>query len=268
MTAPGATPASNTPRPAHAAIDPSRACERCSRARNEPNLAVRQHQPRTLSPAYKRKPPRTRDAGPFSYVSSRVAAACVADTTVRSETGGAASVVVVDAPPMATPQWRLRRQRSVPAAVVATFAPCVGAGAGGGHQAPRVLRLGGSTKSVCYYQHGHDVRNGRGEEEEADYFDSGGGGYRASSAARSGGVGVLRALWRRIVRGRRWKVMSRSGSSSVREQYAQEEYEQNFDEGAAAGGEPQVEYLSRSFSARYAGGGRRSTGLALWGVAR
>uniref|UniRef100_A0A0E0JX74 Uncharacterized protein n=1 Tax=Oryza punctata TaxID=4537 RepID=A0A0E0JX74_ORYPU len=167
--------------------------------------------------------------------------------TVRSETGGAATTVDVDA----SPPWRLRRQRSVPAAVVATFAPCVGIG---GHHAPRrALRLGGNKAAAAHHR--------RGEAEE-ECFDSG------------GGVGLLRALWRRIVMGRRWKVMSRSGSSSStarrREQYAQDEYEQNFDEGAAAaGGEPEPEYLSRSFSARYAGGGgRRSTGLARFGVSR
>ncbi|BAF08179.1 uncharacterized protein [Oryza sativa Japonica Group] len=177
--------------------------------------------------------------------------------TVRSETGGAATTttVVVAAAVDAPPPWRLRRQRSVPAAVVATFAPCVGIG---GHHAPRrVLRLGGNKAAAAAAVH-----HRRGEaEEEGEYFDSG------------GGVGVLRALWRRIVRGRRWKVMSRSGSSTARrrEQYAQDEYEQNFDEGAAAaGGEPEPEYLSRSFSARYAaaGGGRRSAGLARFGVSR
>uniref|UniRef100_A0A0E0CHI3 Uncharacterized protein n=1 Tax=Oryza meridionalis TaxID=40149 RepID=A0A0E0CHI3_9ORYZ len=173
--------------------------------------------------------------------------------TVRSETGGAATTTAVVAAVDAPPPWRLRRQRSLPAAVVATFAPCVGIG---GHHAPRrVLRLGGNKKAAAAHRR-------RGEaEEEGDYFDSG------------GGVGVLRALWRRIVWGRRWKVMSRSGSSTARrrEQYAQDEYEQNFDEGAAAaGGEPEPEYLSRSFSARYAAAaaGRRSAGLARFGVSR
>ncbi|KAL5211844.1 hypothetical protein ABZP36_022691 [Zizania latifolia] len=166
----------------------------------------------------------------------------------RSETGGAASGVVDDVPIVVAPQWRLQRQRSVPAAVVAAFAQC--GGGGGGHQqhARRSLRLGG--KPAGYYQ--HDVS---GDEQEREYFDPGGGScYYASSAARpaggggGGGVGLLRALWRRIVRGKmRRKVMSRSRSSSVREQYGQDEYEQNFDEGAAAA-EP--EYLSRSFSAR------------------
>ncbi|KAG8070328.1 hypothetical protein GUJ93_ZPchr0006g44444 [Zizania palustris] len=184
----------------------------------------------------------------------------------RSETGGAASGVVDDVPIVVAPQWRLRRQRSVPAAVVAAFAQC---GGGGGHQQhpQRSLRLGG--KLSGYYQ--HDVRgDGGGEEQERQYFDPGGGScYYASSAERPGGgvgLGLLRALWRRIVRGRRTrKVISRSGSSSVRvrEQYRQDEYEQNFDEGAAAA-EP--EYLSRSFSARYAAR-RRSSGLSLWGVA-
>ncbi|XP_040376297.1 uncharacterized protein LOC121053450 [Oryza brachyantha] len=161
-----------------------------------------------------------------------------------------------------SPPWRLRRQRSVPAAVVATFAPCVGGGAG--HQAapppPRVLRLGGAAKSARYRR-----RRVVGEEEEGGRFD-----HATPSAERPapGGVALVRALWRRIVRGRRWKVMSRSGSSSVGEQYGQDEYEQNFDEGAAAaGGEPEPEYLSRSFSARYAGG-RRSAGLAPWGAPR
>uniref|UniRef100_A0A0D9VDM0 Uncharacterized protein n=1 Tax=Leersia perrieri TaxID=77586 RepID=A0A0D9VDM0_9ORYZ len=183
--------------------------------------------------------------------------------TIRSETGAAATksvVVAVEPPITASPPWRLRRQRSVPAAVVSTFAPCVGisSGGAGSHHPPRVLRLGGTkSKSVHHYDR-HDFRGG---EEEED--------YGVSPAARKGGVGVLRALWRRIVRGRRWKVMSRSGSSTASRHYAQEEYEQNFDEGAAAaGGEPEPEYLSRSFSARYAGsGGRRSAGMAIWGVA-
>uniref|UniRef100_A0A0D9YP42 Uncharacterized protein n=1 Tax=Oryza glumipatula TaxID=40148 RepID=A0A0D9YP42_9ORYZ len=181
--------------------------------------------------------------------------------TLRSETGGAATTTTVVAAAVdAPPPWRLRRQRSVPAAVVATFAPCVGIGVGGHHAPRRVLRLGGNKAAAA-------VHHRRGEaEEEGEYFDSGGGG--------GGGVGVLRALWRRIVRGRRWKVMSRSGSSTARrrEQYAQDEYEQNFDEGAAAaGGEPEPEYLTRSFSARYASaaaGGRRSAGVARFGVSR
>ncbi|CAM0946192.1 unnamed protein product [Alopecurus aequalis] len=128
---------------------------------------------------------------------------------------------------------RLRRQRSVPVAVAAAFAPCVG-----GDEARRKLgsaRLGGKVGD----RDGHD-----GEELDL-------GGH--APAAWPGGVGLVRALWMRVV----GKVLSRSRSSS-KKQYGHEDYAWNFDEGAAAG-EP--DYLPRSFSARYAR--RRPVGLAL-----
>uniref|UniRef100_R7W9M3 Uncharacterized protein n=1 Tax=Aegilops tauschii TaxID=37682 RepID=R7W9M3_AEGTA len=105
-----------------------------------------------------------------------------------------------------------------PRTVVSAFLPC----GGHGGQARRKIgsaRLGGK------------VGHGNGEEAEL-----------GPAALPGGGMGFARALWMRIVT----KVMSRRGSS-VKERYAQEDYEQNFDEGDAAG-EP--ENLPRSFSAR------------------
>uniref|UniRef100_A0A453NRF0 Uncharacterized protein n=1 Tax=Aegilops tauschii subsp. strangulata TaxID=200361 RepID=A0A453NRF0_AEGTS len=133
-------------------------------------------------------------------------------------------------PPAADRLWR---QRSSPAAVVSAFLPC----GGHGGQARRKIgsaRLGGK------------VGHGNGEEAEL-----------GPAALPGGGMGFARALWMRIVT----KVMSRRGSS-VKERYAQEDYEQNFDEGDAAG-EP--ENLPRSFSARYAR--RRPAGMAFSDVA-
>ncbi|RLN07000.1 hypothetical protein C2845_PM11G01190 [Panicum miliaceum] len=111
---------------------------------------------------------------------------------------------------------QLTRQRSMPAALAAAFAPC--GGGGGGREWPRTRRLGD------------------------------GGGERA----HGGVVGaVARALWAWIGRGRRQvAAMGRSASSSAKVvQYGHEEYAQNFDEGAAA---REPENLPRSFSARYA----------------
>ncbi|XP_044954509.1 uncharacterized protein LOC123404634 [Hordeum vulgare subsp. vulgare] len=130
---------------------------------------------------------------------------------------------------------RLWRQRSSPAAVVSAFLPC----GGHGGQARRNIRSARLSGKV-----GH--RNGDdGQEAEL------------GSVAWPGGMGFTRLLWMRVV----GKVMSRMGSS-VKEQYAQEDYEQNFDEGGAAG-EP--ENLPRSFSARYAR--RRPAGMAFTDVA-
>lgn len=135
-------------------------------------------------------------------------------------------------PPAADRLWR---QRSSPAALVAAFLPC----GGDGGQARRNIRSARLGEKV-----GH--RNGDdGEVAEL------------SPAAWPGGMGFARALWMRIVR----KVMGRRGSS-VKEQYAHEDYKQNFDEGDAAG-EP--ENLPRSFSARYAR--RRPAGIAFSDVA-
>ncbi|KAF8769710.1 hypothetical protein HU200_006319 [Digitaria exilis] len=90
----------------------------------------------------------------------------------------------------------------------------------------------------------------------------GGGGYEwpgspppvARAAAAGGGVGAAaRALWAWI--GRRKKavnMMSRSASMKKERLYGQDEYAQNFDEGAAAAPGEEAENLSRSFSARYA----------------
>ena len=122
---------------------------------------------------------------------------------------------------------QLTRQRSLPAALAAAFAP-----RGGGRERPRTRRLG-----------------------------DGGGGERA--LAPGGAVGaVARAMWAWIGRARR-KVaaMGRSASSSAKIQYEHEEYAQNFDDGAAAREEP--ENLPRSFSARYARQAARDG--ARWG---
>jgi hypothetical protein len=132
----------------------------------------------------------------------------------------------------------LRRQQSVQAAMAAAFAPCVG-----GREARRKLgsaRLGGRVG----HRDGHDG-------DEQDQFSG------RVPAARTGGAGLVRALWMRVV----GKAMSRSRSSS-KKQYGHEEYTENFDDGAAAG-EP--DNLPRSFSARYAR--RRPAGLALTDVA-
>ncbi|KAG2656968.1 uncharacterized protein LOC120651212 [Panicum virgatum] len=125
---------------------------------------------------------------------------------------------------------QLARQRSMPAALAAAFAPF----GGGGREWPRTRRLGD------------------------------GGGERAP--APGGVVGrVARAMWAWIGRGRRKvAVMGRSASSSpAKVQYGHEEYAQNFDEGATAS-EP--ENLPRSFSARYARQGTRDG--ARWGRRR
>ncbi|KAL6888264.1 hypothetical protein ACP4OV_009290 [Aristida adscensionis] len=82
---------------------------------------------------------------------------------------------------------------------------------------------------------------------------------RSTPAAGVGVGAVARALWAWIVRGRRKKAASRSGS--VKGQYGHEDYADNFDEGAAAA-EP--ENLSRSFSARYAARRRHDGPAAPW----
>ncbi|GJN19314.1 hypothetical protein PR202_gb06577 [Eleusine coracana subsp. coracana] len=91
---------------------------------------------------------------------------------------------------------------------------------------------------------------GRGAHAPIIILGNGGFSGQCAPASRGSPGAVARAVWAWLVRGKK-KVLRRSGSSAAKEQYGQEEYAQNFDEGAAAADE--LENLSRSFSARYAG---------------
>ncbi|GJM90579.1 hypothetical protein PR202_ga06877 [Eleusine coracana subsp. coracana] len=101
----------------------------------------------------------------------------------------------------------------------------------------------------------------RGARHAPIILGNGGFSGQCAPASRGSPGGVARAVWAWLVRGKKRKVLRRSGSAAAKEQYGQEEYAQNFDEGAAAADEP--ENLSRSFSARYAG--RRLAGAGAVG---